>query len=156
MAQSIDVLHQHVRKAYFKLATTGMAVLIPAKIADSAYMSLDPDSVAPLSVRWGCVLQLRQIARRECARLHDPKQVVLERNEEELDLFSEMLQDRYPAKRNGDEVYVLREALTVDERYRVIGRMKRCGKALVKHADALQKETETLVNTGSLRKHAAA
>jgi hypothetical protein len=55
------------------------------------------------------------------------------------------LQPRYPAERQGEDTYVLRQSLTLDERRENIARLRREAGAKSAHADALEAETEQLM-----------
>jgi hypothetical protein len=88
----------------------------------------------------GCHLEIRQIARQKLRRAHDPYAKVRASIEGEDDLFPETLQERYPRQPRPSEepIYALRDLLTqADVQYNV-GRMRRGGMALLKHADALE------------------
>jgi hypothetical protein len=88
----------------------------------------------------GCHLEIRQIARQKLRRAHDPKAKVQASIDGEDDLFPETLQERYPRQPRSSEepIYALRELLTrADVQYNV-ERMRRGGRALLKHADALE------------------
>jgi hypothetical protein len=85
----------------------------------------------------GCHLQLRQIARAFCSRKFDPLHRVAHAAD---DLFPETLQERYPVRPTpGEEPrYVLLDALSAEDRAYNVERMRRAGRALQKHADALE------------------
>ena len=88
----------------------------------------------------GCHLEIRQIARQKLRRAHDPAAKVAASVEGEDDLFPETLQERYPRhpRRSEEPIYALRDLLTrADVKYNV-ERMRRGGRALLKHADALE------------------
>jgi phospholipid N-methyltransferase len=88
----------------------------------------------------GCHLEVRQISRQKLRHAHDPYANVKASIEAEDDLFPETLQERYPREpRKAEEpIYALRDLLTeADVRFNV-ERMRRGGKALLKHADALE------------------
>jgi hypothetical protein len=88
----------------------------------------------------GCHLQVRQMARGVLRRDFDPEERVAASVEGEDDLFPETLQDRYPRRgKHGEEpVYVLREQMTGNDVGYNVARMRRGGRALLKHADALE------------------
>lgn len=88
----------------------------------------------------GCHLEIRQIARQKLRRAHDPNARVEASVEGEDDLFPETLQERYPRQPRPPEepIYAKRDLLTrADVQYNV-ERMRRGGRALLKHADALE------------------
>ena len=89
----------------------------------------------------GCHLQVRQMARQELRKRHDPNAVVhneLESGQD--DMFSDTLQSRYPRRtKQGEEpVYILRELMDEDDVTFNEMRMRRGGMALLRHADALR------------------
>src|SRR5262249_7252636 len=88
----------------------------------------------------GCHLQVRQLARHKLRRRFDPRAVIEAAIEEGEDLFPETLQERYPRRsRVGEEpVYVFRTLLADDDLTYNVERMRRGGRALLKHADALE------------------
>lgn len=88
----------------------------------------------------GCHLEIRQIARQKLRRAHDPYAKVKASVEGEDDLFPETLQERYPRKPVPDEepLYALRDLLTKSDVEYNVARMRRGGRALLKHADALE------------------
>ena len=90
----------------------------------------------------GCHMALRQIAREKLRRQFDPTSVIDEalKHGEDDDLFPETLQDRYPRrKRRGEErVYILRALMDDDDVAYNVQRMRKAGRALLKHADALE------------------
>ena len=53
------------------------------------------------------------------------------------------LQHRYQVLRNGDECWVLREALTLEEREEIIARLRKKASADFNHAAALRAELES-------------
>jgi hypothetical protein len=112
----------------------------PSWIATQAMSEIEfPRSLHALGYV-GCHLEIRQIARQKLRRQHDPYAKAKASIEGEDDLFAETLQERYPRQPRPSEesIYALRELLTrADVQYNV-ERMRRGGRALLKHADALQ------------------
>lgn len=89
----------------------------------------------------GCHLQIRQMARQELRKRHDPNAVVNEQLASgQGDFFPDTLQLRYPRRTQpGEEpVYVLRDLMTEDDVDWNESRMRRGGEALLRHADALR------------------
>jgi hypothetical protein len=88
----------------------------------------------------GCHLEIRQIARQKLRRAHDPYAKVQASIAGDDDLFPETLQERYPLPpKPGDEpVYALRDLLSRSDVQYNVERMRRGGRALLKHADALE------------------
>jgi hypothetical protein len=88
----------------------------------------------------GCHLEVRQIARHKLRKQHDPNARVADViRDEQQEMFPETLQDRYPRRqKTGEEpIYALRHLLTHDDVQFNTDRMRRGGRALLKHADAL-------------------
>jgi|KBSMisStaDraftv2_1062788.scaffolds.fasta_scaffold112353_4 hypothetical protein len=88
----------------------------------------------------GCHLEVRQIARQKLRHQHDPNaRMASAIHDEQMELAFDTLQDRYPRKtRPGEEpLYVAREVMTHDDVRFNTERMRRGGRALLKHADAL-------------------
>ena len=105
------------------LATHAMVLIrFPRRLHETGYI--------------GCHLQMRQIARSYCRQKFDPTDTDATLD----DLFPETLQERYPVRsRAGEErEYVLLDALTSDDAYYNVARMRRASLALQKHADALE------------------
>ena len=88
----------------------------------------------------GCHLEIRQIARQKLRHAHDPFARVKASVEGEDDLFPETLQERYPRHPRASEepIYALRDLLTPEDVDYNVSRMRRGGRALLKHADALE------------------
>src|SRR3954465_14804194 len=85
----------------------------------------------------GCHLEMRQIARQKLRRWFDPNEKVKASVDGEDDLFPETLQDRYPipAGKGKEPVYVLRNLLRKPQVKFNVERMRRGGRALMRHAD---------------------
>jgi len=136
-----------LQQQYDRLDARGEVEISPAFLADAAYRHMDPDGAAPLLVRYAAMLELRQLARSICRKRIDDEQEAVE----QLcltGLFDGQLQPRYPARRNGQEVYVKREHLTLSERDAVCARLKAEATAKSRHADAFQAETDALLMQG--------
>jgi len=88
----------------------------------------------------GCHLQIRQMTRQELRRRLDPIEAIEASVRGEDDLFPETLQERYPKKTHPHEepVYVLRDEMSDEDVAFNVARMRRGGRALLKHADALE------------------
>lgn len=71
-------------------------------------------------------------------------------------LFSGQLQPRYPARRNSQGMYVLRQHLSLDERQHNIARLRSVVDAVGRHADAMQSETDALIAQGYFARGRAA
>jgi len=116
------------------LKYSGDIEVSPASIATCAYPELDPENVSPVTVQWGCVLQLRAIAREVLRGEFDP---IAEGNSGQGEMF-EGLQERYPTKREGGPKYVLLGHLTGNEIDYNIQRLEREATKKLHHADALK------------------
>jgi hypothetical protein len=122
-------------------ANMDAAEISPAWVATEALAAIKfPRELHRLGYA-GCHLELRQIARSKLRRQFDPINQAWEASAEtdEEDLFPETLQDRYPRRpeKGQEPLYVLRVLMRrADVDYNV-QRMRRAGRALLKHADAL-------------------
>lgn len=142
-----EQVYQVLREKYQRLDDSGDIAISPALLAEAAYRDLDPDEGAPLLVRWACVMELRQLARSLCRRRIEEQEQQAETVDH--DLFPVTLQDRYPARRQEGEVYVLRAHLTAEEYDYNIARLRSEGEAKLKHADALDAEKNQRLATGN-------
>lgn len=136
---------QVLREEYEELDNAGEVIIKPALLAAHAIERIDPASDSPVLVSWLAVLQMRQMARSICrtvSQLDDPSKA------EQGALFDGQLQRRYPATREGEEVYVLRERLTLAERKANSARLRAESIAKARHADALDAETDALLAHG--------
>ena len=125
----------------------------PKLLAEKVFDEIDPRSRSPLLVQGAAILELRQLARGICRDEHTKSQEVSESGS----LFDFQLQARYPATRaiegmdrEKEEVYVLREHLTVKERRQNSARLRGEANAKIAHADALDAETDAMVRSGKL------
>jgi hypothetical protein len=134
-----EQLMQALRTSYE--ARSADSEVDPAVLASDAVFALDPGGASPLLVQWGCVLELRQLARSIC------RERLLTGAEKQATLFGD-LQARYPAMRRGNEVYVLREDMTLAERHRMIARLRKEATAKWSHAESLEAETKFLEEAG--------
>lgn len=93
----------------------------------------------------GCHLQLRVIARGFCNKKFDPvHRAAAAEDEQQSEMFAKTLQERYPRKPvSGEErSYIKRSHLSVVDREFNVERLRKCGGAMMKHADALEAENE--------------
>jgi hypothetical protein len=115
-----------------------VAAVSPAWVATTVMRAIDfPRDLHPLGYA-GCHLEVRQIARAKLRRQFDPTSSDDDGNGD--DLFPDTLQDRYPSRSDRDQepVYVRLNLMSdADVAYNV-ARMRRAGRALLKHADALE------------------
>ncbi|WP_330178346.1 hypothetical protein [Candidatus Vondammii sp. HM_W22] len=68
-------------------------------------------------------------------------------NGDQVEMF-EGLQERYPAKRHDDSMYILRAEMTLDERLLIPMRLRKEANEKLKHADAFEAETLYLMEEG--------
>jgi hypothetical protein len=118
--------------------------LSPAVIADEVLGKLDAEQKSHATVRLGCNLHLRQIARGQLAIRFDP---IVEGEEDddqsELPEMFEGLQWRYPEapkdgkKRSPDQGYVLRDLMSAEDVRWNVNRLKAESTAKAEHARAL-------------------
>jgi hypothetical protein len=153
--ETAEQLNSRIRLVYNALDDARVIAISPADLAEAVFKQIDPAKHSPVLVEIAAIPQLRQLARAICRK----RQEESERSSEQVNLFDLQLQVRYPATRtiNGeaDDVYVLREHLTVEERIRNSARLRREAEAKMVHADALDAETDHLVRTGKLLKEDA-
>lgn len=141
-ARLMDLL----RAQYERLDDSGEIAVSPALLASKVMDAIDPDRSAPGMVTLAAHLELRQLARSICRQRAEQE----EGEAAQSTLFDDQLQKRYPATRGGEEVYILREYMTLPERAENISRLRREAASKSRHADALQAETDSLIAMGRL------
>ncbi len=112
----------------------------PSWIATQVMVAIDfPQSLHALGYV-GCHLEIRQIARGKLRHAHDPFARMQASIKGEDDLFPETLQEFYPKRPRPREepLYAMRDLLTRDDVQYNVERMRRGGRALLKHADAIE------------------
>lgn len=124
----------------------GEAVLTATSIADALQRAYATAPI-PDAIRYASFEHLKQMARKELAGRFEPDQAA--EGDTTGELFSTHLQVRYPIPRKAgdDPVYKRRELLTEFERKWNVERMRKTGRSLLRHADAL--EAEALEPAGS-------
>lgn len=85
------------------------------------------------TVAYHCFLDFKRIARQFLRRMFKDKEQQIEQER----LFGDLLQARYPAERDGDEVYARPDDLTDNEIILNIERLKKEARAKQDHAIAL-------------------
>lgn len=140
-----EQLMQLLREEYAVLDGSGEVVVSPALVAARTMERLDSTSASPTLVAFAATLELRQLARSICRRVSN-----LDDPSGQGALFDGQLQRRYPAVRASEEVYVLREHMTLDERRANVARLRAEAASKARHADALEAETEALLARGLL------
>lgn len=119
-------------------------IVSSSDVAQETLEILDHEWCSVHDVLYQAFLNLKQMARQKIATAQRTHQEAVE----QLDLFGGALQDRYPASRNSEEVYVPRHLLTLDERLVNISRLRKEASAKYRHANALEAETQKLVDAG--------
>jgi hypothetical protein len=133
-------LTQKIREVVLGLEEAGCDIIQPNWVANTVFNSIDPEKDAPEIVAYSSLQHIAQMTRKVLAHRHDPitkaKSYAAGISD---DLFGNILQDYYPARRdeNNDPVYVRRDQMTKIECRRVSCRMRKAGTTLVEHADAL-------------------
>lgn len=112
----------------------GDVEISPASIASCAFPELDPDGLSPETVKWGCLLELRGIARGVLRNEFDP----IESEEPRQHPLFPDLQDRYPTKRPGGPKYVLLDHLSPEEAWYNVNRLRKEAEKKMGHADSLE------------------
>jgi len=138
-----DQLMQKLRMEYVSADERDILVY-PETLAAKVMLDLDPQGNAPLLVSWGCVLELRQLARSICREDKDDRAEAMQET-----LFGR-LQKRYPVKRGEFESYCLRMEMTLGERRANCTRLRNEAHTKMQHADSLEAETQDLLKRGLL------
>lgn len=138
--QAMDILSRE----YDRLNNAGAVEIRPDVLAQKAYRKIDTKKKAPPLAQWLAQLELRQMARLICRRHIDGYEESIDQGA----LFDGQLQPRYPATRNGEETYVKREFLALEERLNNVARLRKESIAKARHADALEAETDRLKAQG--------
>lgn len=117
------------------------ASISPEAIAASTYEKFSEAAVEP-HVEYGCLEHFKGMARKVLAGRYVDATDENPAYEDQGELFSGHLQERYPVPRKpGEEpVYKLRSLLTPIERAWNVRRFRRTGKAFIAHGDALEAE----------------
>lgn len=150
MEKATERLNSLLRERYNVLDEQGEVAISPSDLAFAVLREIDPDSSSPALVQLAAILELKQLARQVCGR----RTANDDEASDQQGLFDGKLQARYPAQRTQkgyvEDVYVRRENLTVEERWKNINQLRREGVAKVAHSDALKAETEMLIESGKL------
>lgn len=134
----IDYVVRLIRDEYARLDNDNAVAISPAKLADIVFSLLDPGEKSPHYVQTVAILELRQLARTECAKQHLEGEAEVEQQQGQQDLFEYRLQGRYPARRDNDDVYVLLAELTPEELDLNVRRLRNEAAAKAQHADTLR------------------
>ena len=152
MKEQRDQISQYIEQAYYSLSDEDQAIAINSRqIATLAYGLIDKGRRAPSLVRAVAIEGLTQRARAFCRRHTDWEANAEENNS---DMFEDLLQDRYSVVRQvqvadgsvikveEQEVYVLRDHLTVSEVEFLCDAMDKKSEKISSHADALRRWNE--------------
>ena len=126
------------------LEEKGVALISPEAIAAMVDDAIDPDSLSPSLKTYASMRQIKHHVRGYLRRRHDPE-VKAKNDDPNLPLFSDELQPYYPVviSSEGEKKktsYKLRHLLTVSEVQKIAKGMRRSGRTLLSHADALEAE----------------
>jgi hypothetical protein len=142
-----------IREEYNALDGAHAIEISVTELARNVYVRIDAEAVAPVLVEYAALMALKDMAREICRLRSAPQEKLVEFRPGVL--FDLQLQPRYPTGRNDDDVYVLRDYLTLRERRWVISRLRSEATTKSAHADALEAETQELIRRGLLRDEAA-
>lgn len=145
--ESTGKLMELLKMLYLELDADGEVGISPTLLASKVLDTIDPNRCSPILVSIAASLELRQLARVVCRETQSEN----ESRAAQSVLFDEQLQSRYPATRDGEEIYVMRQHLTVEERLWNVSRLRKEAQTKGRHADALQSETDKLIASGVLR-----
>ncbi len=135
-------IENHIAAIAQPLMNSGLDNISPATIADEVDRRIDPDNLSPEEKTYASRMYIRHEVRKYLARNYDPvERLKTAVNDQQSDLFSDLLQDYYPVKRSIDGedvlVYTRRERLNQEDAARLAERMQKAGKSLIEHARAL-------------------
>lgn len=135
----IEELTNEVRKAV--LAYGPEDPVSPEIISDAVIRGIDPDDDAPTLVRWGCILELRQIARGVLRRTYD--------GEPGQDgLFDDDLPEKMPGYGDHKGLYVPRSQMTLTDYEGNIDRYEKELESKQRKLDKLRAEFEAKRDAG--------
>jgi hypothetical protein len=132
-----DVLQQ-IRVAIDELM--GATCVSPTTVALSVFEFFKSGHDCEAHVGYASIEHLKHMARDELAGRYSPSSRAEQAARRQDDLFSDLLQDRYPTPvpRGAEPQYKRREFLSIAELDWNIAHIERCGRALLQHADALR------------------
>ncbi len=113
-------------------------------LADIVIKKIDPSEDAPILVRFGCVMELRQMSRSLLRREYKS-----DTESQQGELF-EGLQDRYPGAGNRSGTYLPRSMMSISDYEMNIKRLRKEGAAKIAHADALNAEMIERINNNEI------
>ena len=136
-------LQIYVDKAIESFREAKTPVVNPTEVALKAMTFIDPENESLALVTFGCTLTVRKMAGDSLANQYK-KQPLDAANGNLFD----RLQHMYPAMRDNEKVFVMREYLTIEERRTNSARLRKEAAAKNEHADLLDAETDQLIIDG--------
>lgn len=135
-------LHDDVMQKLRQTASDMDATRAPTMSARTlAFKVFEHYSANPIEehIQWTSLQHLTKMAA-AVIRRYEPEEEAARRADEQGDMFSDLLQDRYPRSRRRSEepVYVLREFMSTEDVLFNVHRMEAVGGRLLRHARALQ------------------
>lgn len=122
----------------------GNAIIVsPDALAYKVYLHFQKKKAVDPHIQYTSLEHMKSMARKFLAKNHDPALKADEPDDDDqAQMFSGELQDRYPVptKKGEERQYKKRSALTHDERSWNVKRLRKAGKSLLEHADALEAE----------------
>lgn len=149
-SQDHATVMEHIARVVMALNEKHQGIIDSDYVANVVESRIDIHQVSPHLTKYLAILQLKQDVRSYLRHTLDPVEVVTDKLASgQDDLFDDILQDHYPAKREimGEvkEVYVLKELMTEKEVETVAGKMEKASDALARHAEALRAWYQTKV-----------
>ena len=135
MTEELNHIGTLIRSAYQRLDDAGEIEISAARIAETVFADIDPETVSPVPVRWSCLNDLRRRAEGVMRQHMDDE---ARRVEGDGDMFSGYLQTRYPCKRGGQDVYVPPIHMTKEEGMWNASRLRKEAATKTAHADAVE------------------
>lgn len=134
-------LHEQIARAMTRYIEdrADCTILAPAAVAVATYRTFAADEVEP-HIEYASLEHLKHMARRLLAKRFDHESDENPVYEEQGELFSGHLQERYPAARKAGEepTYKRLEAMNDDDFAWNLRALRRSAKARALHADALE------------------
>jgi len=128
-----------IDKVVLPLEEAGVDIISTGMVAKSVFDLIDPKTSSPELVQFTSTMHIKQAVRGRLAKRHDPVEVTEQKLSDGIDdLFGDSLQPYYPARREGERVYAVKEILTELEVEANCQRMEKAGHSLLDHARALR------------------
>lgn len=113
----------------------------PKNISMVVYEEIDPEHVSPTIVQWGCIMQIRVVARLFLKEKYEDKKST---GQGELTIGG--IQERYPAEDGSGYIHI--DYLPKSDLDFNVNRLRRNGNALHAHADALEAKGNEFEDSG--------